>query len=310
MELHVNYHLIVPQLIIFSSAILEGIGNALLSGSDTAYFFEALRNHHEGNYYDRIRGQVQLITALATGIATFIGGFLFHYNFTWPYFAQTGFLLGTILLISKLPNEAKSARNLRATNFWQPLVVFRAMLSSGNILVTFLLTGMITAIVNAIFTFMPQTIAKMGFSATSNGLIFMLFSFAGGLVATQSYRILDWKITRIMLFIIVMISVSFLLQIQPMSWLFIIGLGILYITVDFLDPLVMTILNQWVQDRERATFLSGLAFLITILTVIFNPLISLLLTRLGVITMLGIVAGFTILSILFLILMDHQDKLK
>ncbi|USS89652.1 MFS transporter [Fructilactobacillus cliffordii] len=299
-----------PLLIILLSATLEGLGNALLSGSDTAYFFEALRTDHDLEFYDRIRGQVQLVTALVTGIATFVGGFLFNVNFILPYIAQTGCLLLTILLISSLPVEPKVRGKQNKTDFWQPLLVFRSMFTNKTILATFLLTGMITAVVNAIFSFMPQTVAKIGYSATANGLIFMLFSFVGGLVATQSYRLLNWKITRIMELIIVMIGIGFGLQLQSLPYLFLCGLGILYVTVDFLDPLVMTILNNWVRDRERATFLSGLTFLTTILTVFVNPLVSVLMTKLGVIAMLGIMAGFTSLAIITMIIIFKLAKPK
>ena len=69
--------------------LLEGVGNALLSGADEALFFEAIRRDGRAKQYAKIRGEAQFIGAIVVGAATFLGGVLYAINRVLPYFFQS-----------------------------------------------------------------------------------------------------------------------------------------------------------------------------------------------------------------------------
>ena len=52
-----------------------------------------------------------------------------------------------------------------------------------------LFVSFIFAIINTIFGIMPSYLDKLGFSSSENGMLFMIVSFVGGIVAVQSYRL-------------------------------------------------------------------------------------------------------------------------
>ena len=61
-------------LILVIAFVLEGVGNALLSGSDDALFYEGIREEGQEKKYAKIRGNMQFISSITLGVATGIGG--------------------------------------------------------------------------------------------------------------------------------------------------------------------------------------------------------------------------------------------
>lgn len=261
---------------------LEGIANALTSGADDALFYEGIRNDGAENSYGKIRGNMQLISSIILGLATAVGGYLFTLNVKMPYLFQSVFLLGAISIIA-VTNEAKESYSSMLKSI---LSVFKDMVHSPNILFLFIFMIIITAVVNAIFMLLPNYLSQLGFDASANGSVFMLFSFAGGLVATQAYRLIKLKFSTLTILIASILLASTGLQLQSNRYLFLLGAGLLYITLDILDPVVMQMLNLWVGDQSRATFISGLSFATSLVTMIINPIIGAIVQSYGTIIML------------------------
>ena len=75
------------------------------------------------------------------------------------------------------------------------------------------------------------------------------------------------------------------------------GAGLLYITLDILDPVVMQMLNLWVGDQSRATFISGLSFATSLVTMLINPIIGVIVQSYGTIIMLTSTTVVTVVLI-------------
>ena len=177
------------------------------------------------------------------------------------------------------------------------LSVFRDMIHSSDILFLFVIMIIVTAVENAIFVLLPNYISKLGFDASANGSVFMIYSFAGGLVAAQSYRLVKMKFSSLTVLIIVVLLAATGLEIQDSKYLFLLGAGLLYIVLDILDPVVMQMLNLWVSDKSRATFISGLSFSTSLATMIINPVIGAVIQKYGTINMLIAVSLITVMMI-------------
>ncbi|RMC39103.1 hypothetical protein F5ESL0236_04870 [Lactobacillus sp. ESL0236] len=139
----------------------------------------------------------------------------------------------------------------------------------------------------------------------------MIYSLAGGLIATQAYRLIKMKFSSLTILIASLLFVATGLEWQQNKYLFLIGAGILYIVLDILDPIVMQMLNLWVSDISRATFISGLSFSISLLTMIINPIIGTIIQRYGTINMLigpSLVTIFMIFAAYFLIVKTKRKS--
>ena len=296
--------------------ILEGIGNALLSGADDALFFEAMRNDGTPpTEYAKIRGRVQLAGAIATSVATVLGGVLYQYIKTLPYIFQSGFLLVALVVIGSIsePTNIKTADTSKATNVISTLTVFKRMTHVPTVFFIFILSAFIMATINAVFSILPTYVSDLGYNPTANGVIFMVFSLFGGLMATQTYRLAKYGLRVLCMTVIAVLLVGGVFQVQTNSWLFLIGIALLYIVEDILDPLVMQVLNLWVEDNSRATFISGLSFSITLITMILNPIIGVLVQSFGMITSLVLALMFLIViltSAYFVMIRPSEQELK
>lgn len=272
------------------SFFMEGVGNALLSGADDALFYEGIREGGNEKEYSKIRGKVQLFGAIATGVATFLGGIFYEFESGLPYFLQTAALLLAMVIIFFVEDlnsglEERQSKTKRQGIF-DVLSVFKEMTRSPNICFLFSFIALTVATVDAVFTLLPDYVSKIGFSASLNGGIFMIYSLIGGLVATQSYRLSSLSYKKITFLVILVLLAGTLFDVQNNSYQFLIGIGLLYITEDILDPIVMGMLNLWVKDQSRATFISGLSFVISLVTMIINPIVGYAVQSYGTVNML------------------------
>lgn len=262
---------------------IEGMGSALLSGADDALFFEELRNEGKESKYTQIRGQMQFCCAIVGGLATFIGGAFFEIDYRIPYLIQSLLQLIAIIVILSL-HETKSViteRKNGTKEALERLSVFKNLLDAPQILFMFFFTTIIVSSVNAIFSFLPDYISEMGYSSSQNGLIFMIFSLVGGLIATQVYRLNDLSLHKLILLILSAICIGTIFQIQGNKVLFLLGMMLMYVVIDILDPIIMKMINLWVTDSSRATIISGLSFAISLMTMIVNIILGMVIEKCG-----------------------------
>ena len=264
--------------IILCSFVLEGVGNAFLSGADDALFFESLRSEGKEESYGKIRGKLQLISALTLGLATFVGGGLYGITRYLPYIIQSLTLLGSMIIIISIPENQKYTRDdfnqNEGSKFKDLLSVFHRMLQSSRILFMFVFTIVIVSTINVVFALLPDYFSRIGFSTSFNGAIFMAYSIIGGIVATQAYKISKIRVSKLILLISLILMVSIVFQIIPFNSTFILSFLLLYIIIDILDPIIMEMLHLWVDDNFRATVISGLSFSISLVTMLINPVIG------------------------------------
>lgn len=264
--------------IILCSFVLEGVGNAFLSGADDALFFESLRSEGKEESYGKIRGKLQLISAWTLGLATFVGGGLYGITRYLPYIIQSLTLLGSMIIIISIPENQKYTRDdfnqNEGSKFKDLLSVFHRMLQSSRILFMFVFTTVIVSTINVVFALLPDYFSRIGFSTSFNGAIFMAYSIIGGIVATQAYKISKIRVSKLILLISLILMVSIVFQIIPFNSTFILSFLLLYIIIDILDPIIMEMLHLWVDDNFRATVISGLSFSISLVTMLINPVIG------------------------------------
>lgn len=292
--------------------ILEGVGNALLSGSDDALFFELLRCEGKEESYGKVRGKLQLFSALTLGIATFIGGGLYSIARYLPYFIQSLTLIYSMLIILSIPENQKNvtvnSHQNGVSKFKDSFSVFHRLLKSPRILFMFVFTTVIVSAINVVFALLPNYFSNIGFSASINGAMFMIYSIIGGIVATQVYKISKIRISKLILLLTFILTISIIFQILPSNFTFVFSLLLLYIIIDILDPIIMEMLHLWVDDNSRATVISGLSFSISLVTMLLNPMIGVGIQIFNMRTTILLISCFIIKMILISYLLIEKTK--
>ena len=304
--------LLMKDYVILGAFILEGVGNALLSGADDALFFESLRSEGKEESYGKIRGKLQLISALTLGIATFIGGGLYSITRYLPYFIQSFTLIGSMIIIISIPDNQKNAIEDLNQNgvpkFKELFSVFHRLLESTKILFMFAFTTVIVSAINVMFALLPDYFSKIGFSTSINGAMFMIYSIIGGIVATQAYKISKIRVSKLIMLLSLILMISIILQILPFNTTFIFSLLLLYIIIDILDPIIMEMLHLWVDDNSRATVISGLSFSISLVTMLVNPIISVGIQVFNMRTTILLISCFIIIMMLISYMLIEKTK--
>lgn len=296
--------------------IIEGVGRALISGADDALFFEKIREEGLTNIYDKIRGKCQLIASIALGIATFLGTVLYEFNLKLPYIGQALFLLCAIPIIlsiheNKIINSPNSdtAEESPLKNIALGISVMK---DSPQILFMVFFVTITFGIVNTVFSIMPDYMTHIGFRSSENGMVFMILSLIGGIVATQSYRLSNYSYGKLVFLTSSFMAGSILLihfHNKPCTF---VGLILLYIIIDIIDPIAMKSFNLWVNDNARATFLSLVSFLTSAMTMILYPVAGIIVQTYGMIPLLSIIACGTITMIVisYFIFKLYENKKK
>lgn len=298
--------------VMLGTFVLEGVGNALLSGADDALFFESLRSEGKEESYGKIRGKLQLISALTLGIATFIGGGLYSITRYLPYFIQSFTLIGSMIIIISIPDNQKHAIEDLNQNgvpkFKELFSVFHRLLKSTKILFMFAFTTVIVSAINAVFALLPDYFSKIGFSTSTNGAMFMIYSIIGGIVATQAYKISKIRVSKLIMLLSLILMISIIFQILPFNATFIFSLLLLYIIIDILDPIIMEMLHLWVDDNSRATVISVLSFSISLVTMLVNPIIGVGIQIFNMRTTILLISCFMIIMILISYMLIEKTK--
>lgn len=73
-----------------------------------------------------------------------------------------------------------------------------------------------------------------------------------------------------------------------------IGLALLYVIIDVLDPIAMKSFNAYVDDSIRSTFLSMVSFMVSTSTMILYPIAGIIVEAFGMLTLLIAISAVVI----------------
>lgn len=286
-----------PFYLLVAAFMIEGIGRALLSGADDALFFEIIREEGLASAYDKIRGRNLLTAAIAAGIATGLGAFLYEIKSFIPYLGQIFMTLIALVIILSISQHKKAEPIQRAKTNTLKMHITEVLKVRRYPQIVFMLCliALISGIINTIFGIMPEHISRLGFSSAENGTVFMLLSFVGGIVAMQAYRFSKCGYRKLAIISSLLMTAGvFLVAMEKSKIGIFAGLSLIYVIIDFLDPIVMKVFNLHVADDIRATFLSLVSFLTSAAAMVLYPVSGAVVQNFGMVALLVIVAVITI----------------
>jgi MFS family permease len=295
------------ELVLFAY-ILEGIGRAFISGSDDAFFYKKLKENNLEKLYGKIIGKVHLVCAIAIGAATFLGGIMYSYKPQIPYIGQMIFTFMAVLIVFFIKDEkysfSKMDKHKECRTLKKMFNEFKIVSKNKESTFMVLFISFVFAVIPTIFSIMPNYLDKLGFNAGENGMLFMILSFIGGIISIQAYRLERLSFGYLILITCTMMSGSLIFILFGINKIVIfIGLVLLYVILDLLEPVAMKSFNSYVGDDIRATFLSMVSFITTATTMIVYPIVGYIVEKYGMnyllvftvlVTMLLLVIAFAL----------------
>lgn len=255
--------------------IILGLGQSLISGTDSAMLYDTLIDTKKEKEYLKYEGRIISIGNFAEAIAGTLGGLLAGLSLRLPYFFQTGVALMAIpasfLLIEPIRKLSQKKMNfkdilkivkysLHDHKALQKNIFFSALIGTATLTMAWFVQPI----------FLINNIPIEGF-----GLLWTLLNLTVGLIAAIAYKI-EQRLKQKFSIIIIALSIPILYVLVSQSGLYssIALLFVFYSIRGFATPVLKDYINRLVPSDIRATILSVRNFIIRLNFVIIGPFLG------------------------------------
>ncbi|MGW2075836.1 MFS transporter [Streptomyces sp. NPDC001939] len=253
--------------------MLQGVGMACVSGSDTALLYDLLVRRGATTGYVKIKSRFTMLGTVTSGVAIVLGGQLQRFSWGIVYLGSASCLiLAVVVLMSRVPEirgaDAVDEQREGAEKGHSDATAWRALLRIATpALVTLaVVSGLMHATLTPYIIFTQKTLSDQGAGTALVSVVISAGFFVGGLVPLLSDRANRRFGYRIVLPVsLVMLATALGLSGFGLVWVtigaFLVLVGIPEITAVLVD----NVLNEAVPSRHRASLLSMIAFVESVL---------------------------------------------
>ena len=291
--------------LIMVAYICLGVGYTFLSGAEDAFFYESLQITGRTDEYTRLVGRVSATMVGAMALGSVASGLLATIDLILPFLIDGLSLLtmlGIVLSFKEPQTEEKSggqARKPFGEVLQQSIALMRARPTLRYPMIYLALVPLAALILETLFV-QPQAVS-LGVPIAGIGVVVMvvqLTNIAGSTWSDQIKNLFGEK--RVLYSAPLFIASSLILlaafQVFP-ALLFIAVIG--FVTA-VLRPLVMNRIQHEVSDDIRATILSMLSLMFTLVAAISQPILGFIADQFGLPAAYVVLAGSLSILILFL----------
>ncbi len=290
--------------------ILWAIGNSLISGSDSAFVYDSLKELKRENSYKKVWGHSMFLLAISVGFASIVGGFIGAINFRWTFFAILPFLALLIPLTISMHEPRRHKLIFKKGYMWELLRILKySLMENKKLRWLILYSGIISSFLLAALWLYQPYFSLSGLEIIHFGFIFAAFQVVAGLASKYSHKIeekLGAKNSLIML--IALLGLSYLLM-SNFVYLFSFVFAFLPQFVrGFYKVVINDYINKLATSDIRATILSADNMMGRLMYAIIAPFVGWIAdvySLLQAFTMLGITV--LIIGTVFLFVL-HRNK--
>ncbi|MHA6764890.1 MFS transporter [Streptacidiphilus sp. PAMC 29251] len=250
----------------------QGVGMACVSGSDTALLYDLLVRRGATAGYVKIKSRYIMLGTVTSGVAIVLGGQLQHISWGVVYVGSAACLvLAVVVLMSRVPEirgadavdeqEGAEEEHVDAT-------AWRAMLrvATPALVTLVVVSGLMHATLTPYIIFTQKTLSDQGAGTALVSVVIAAGFFAGGLVALLSDRV-DRRIGYRVIIPVSLLTLAVALGLS--------GLGLVWVTIaaflvlvgipEITAVIVDNVFNEAVPSRHRASLLSMISFVESVL---------------------------------------------
>lgn len=249
----------------------QGVGMACVSGSDTALLYDLLVRRGATASYVKIKSRFTMLGTVTSGVAIVLGGQLQQFSWGLVYGGSAACLaLAVVVLMSRVPeirgadavDEKDGAKKHSDATAW------RAMLrvATPALVTLVVVSGLMHATLTPYIIFTQKTLSDQGAGTALVSVVISAGFFVGGLVpllSDRANRSIGYRI-------VIPVSLVTLAAALGLS-----GFGLVWVTIaaflvlvgipEITAVLVDNVLNEAVPSRHRASLLSMIAFVESVL---------------------------------------------
>ncbi|MGV9229066.1 MFS transporter [Streptomyces nigra] len=250
----------------------HGVGMACVSGSDTALLYDLLVRRGATAGYVRIRSRFTMLGTVTSGVAIVLGGQLQRLSWTIVYVGSAACLvLAVLVLMARVPEirgadavdeQGGTGKAHVDTTAWRALL----RVATPALVTLAVVSGLMHATLTPYTIFTQQVLSDQGAGTALVSAVIAGGFLAGGLVPLLS----DRADRRLGYRVVLPVSLLALAVALGLS-----GLGLVWVTVtaflvlvgvpEITAVLVDNVLNEAVPSRHRASLLSMIAFVESVL---------------------------------------------
>jgi len=239
--------------------ILMFVGFAFQSGALEAFAYDSLKEKSQSHHYDVVIAKQTGIAIFTTVLATAIGGLLYAFNPSYPYYAWAIFIFISILILSKTTEPKVDTYTFTVTNYFRQLKEGIAGLF-GKKLRTYLLPILAISILIKLYQGLVRQsmAAAFSFNGETFGYLLSVILIPGALVSFNFDRLRQYfGEKKLLILTLVAYALAFVLALLTRN-IFVGGVIFLIImlTERIAEPLTSVLINHRIDSKHRATILS------------------------------------------------------
>jgi MFS family permease len=254
--------------------IILGVGFSFVSGADSAMLYDSLKAENREDEYIKYEGRITSGGNFAEALAGVAGGLLATISLRTPYFFQI-FIAASGIPAAFLLKEPQHILDRTRLKMNEILGIVKLTYQQPEMRSAILISSFTGAATYTYAWFVQPYFQKAGVPVSVFGILWTLLNLSAGVFSMYSYRIerlLGQKNT--LLFIVVFISLGFILTSIEMS---LAGIAILfgfYMVRGIATPVLKDYINQYTDSKVRATILSVRNFEIRIIFAAVGPILG------------------------------------
>jgi MFS family permease len=254
--------------------ITLGIGFSFVSGADSALLYDSLKAENREDEYIKYEGRITSAGNFAEALAGVAGGLLATISLRTPYYFQI-FVAASAIPAAFFLKEPQHVLDKVRLKMKEILSVVKLTYQQKEMRSAIMVSSFTGAATLTYAWFVQPYFQKAGVPVSIFGILWTLLNLSAGIFSMFSYRIerLLGKRNSI-LFIVILLSLGFILTSMEISLL---GIGILfglYMVRGIATPILKDYINQYTDSKVRATILSVRNFEIRIIFAAIGPILG------------------------------------
>jgi len=258
------------------AVILWAIAGVFISGADTAFVYDTLKDLKRESDYKKIWGNIVFYYSIGVSFASIVGGLLAKLDFRYPFYAMIPFMLLLIPLSLSL-KEPQRYKIIFSKNYLFDLfkIIKTALLENKKLIWLLVYSAVVLGFINiAYFLYQPY------FKLSGLNIVYFGFVFAGFnlmvAISAKYAHILEKKIGQkySLVLLVILISLCFLLM-SNFVYLFSFVFALLIQFVKgFSSVVISDYVHQLTDSSIRATVLSVKSLIEKIFFAVITPFIG------------------------------------
>ncbi|MDK0980603.1 MFS transporter [Clostridium perfringens] len=294
--------------ILLFSSVFSGLAESMISGSGIALIYDSFLEEKKEEEYKQYLANTQMWALRFSAFATLVSGVLYKFNFNLPMILSIILEIFSIVFLLRLKDTKVINFSNININLKEIFVEERnniiGLRNNKYVLKLFFIYFVMMILISNLNYTSQAYLTDIGISYSYIGIIFFIFSIISSFGAKSSAKVKFRSRVIIFWYCLVLIGLYF-----SGIYISLILLAIARFMSGMIWPILSDETNKVIDSNNRATILSYRSLISQISFIIFDPLVGLLLDKLGF-KFTYVIMGTCTLGILSLVLLFKILKNK